>query len=117
MTGSRSELPPPKGLQPAQAETWRDLVAAYPRWSRAELYAFEMFLRLQGQADECEARGDLALALKARTVGFRFWRTLKFTDPAQPAAKVGRPSGSNWNAARKAGAAAVIATIGAQHAE
>jgi hypothetical protein len=113
----RGDVPAPKGLSAAKAAIWRKLTSAYPTWSPAELFAFEMFLKQEDLADERQAAGDLQAAHQAHTIAFRYWRTLRFVDPGQPARKVGRPSGSNWNAARKAGAASVIATIGGRDAE
>jgi hypothetical protein len=65
----------------------------------------------QGLLIEGKAHPLIAARRDALLASARFWRQLKFEDPARPARRPGRPGGDNWSAARKAGAAAWRPTL------
>jgi len=47
-----------------------------------------------------ERLARLKAAGDASTAALRHWRGLRFVDPARPAPRIGRPSGSRWDAPR-----------------
>jgi hypothetical protein len=101
----------PRGLSPKSRGIWRDLTREYGFESH-ELGQLEAALRWQDRSEDLIADVEGAnaddrarlvkLAMDAASTSLRFWRALKFYDPARPARRPGRPSGDQWSAQRKA---------------
>jgi hypothetical protein len=73
---------PHEDFQLEYALTWFDQADVLRREAR----------KLRGR----ERAARLKSAAEASTVGLRHWRTLKFSDPAKPARRPGRPPGKPW---------------------
>jgi hypothetical protein len=94
-------------------------MAAYT-WARHELEVLARALEMADIADAMTTRieadglmvGDgkphplLAARRDALLASARFWRQLRFADPAHPARRPGRPSGPAWHPVSKAAQAA-----------
>ena len=96
---------PPAGLSRWAKEVWRELMAENTfmphevvTFTRA-LTWFDLADALQVEAEGLSGRekdAKLRAAGDASTTGLRFWRTLKFVDPAKPTRRPGRPPGKGW---------------------
>ena len=94
--------PPPAGLSPWAKRVWRELKAAND-FAENETVTFTRALTWFDLSDSllAEAAGlsgrerdaKVKSAGDAATTALRFWRSLKFVDPATPARKPGRPPG------------------------
>ena len=115
---------PPVGFSARSRRLWGDLLAAND-FARHELELLARALEMSDRADEMSAvistQGLLvdgrvhpliAARRDALLASARFWRQLRFVDPAKPARRPGRPSGSEWSPQRRAGAAAQRHTLG-----
>lgn len=104
----------PRGLSAESAGIWRELVSANA-FEAHELPILASALTWRDRSTAWLAESERAAgrerstlrkqALDAATASLRHFKALKFTDPSQPARRPGRPSGQNWNAARKQEAA------------
>ena len=102
---------PPAGLSRASQRVWRELTALHA-FEAHELIAFERALGWWDRSDRwleaseaAEGREQARLvkqSLDAAQTALRYWRVLKFQDPAVPKRRPGRPSGADWSAERKA---------------
>jgi hypothetical protein len=90
----------PEGLSAAKAAIWRRLTDAYD-FTAAETYAFEMYLRHEDRADRLEEEGETKPAHDARTIAFRYWRTLKF-GAGGSSRRIGRRPDTGWSQQRGA---------------
>jgi hypothetical protein len=104
--------PAPRGLSARSRRLWRDLLAAN-HFQRHELEVLERALSMGDEADRMTAlieRDGLLVDGKphplinprrdALLAASRFWRQLKFTDPAKPSRRPGRQPGPGWSAKR-----------------
>jgi hypothetical protein len=94
--------PPPAGLSRRSRARWvrlhelNDFAAHEDDQLERGLKWFDVSDALRLEAEGLRGRerdSKLKAAGDAATVALRFWRTLKFTDPAQPARRPGRPPG------------------------
>jgi hypothetical protein len=102
MTEGRKPLPAPKGLSAVSRTNWRRFTEEYGDWSLAELFTLEKFLRMEDLAEEQQAEGDLTAANQARVIGWRYFRSLKFSS-ASGSKRIGRRPDAGWSPARAAG--------------
>jgi hypothetical protein len=102
---------PPAGLSKWARGVWNTLLTDND-FSDSELVAFTRALRWWDLSDKLLAEAASAgngraqltkLSLDAATSALRHWRTLKFTDPAKPTRRPGRPGGEAWSATRAEG--------------
>jgi hypothetical protein len=115
----------PAGLSRWARGVWARLLEENS-WGEHEILAFTFALRWWDASDAWLAesaattgRDKAALvkqALDAATTALRYWRTLRFTDPATPSRRPGRPSGENWSAARQEAARVARLEPGRPHA-
>src|SRR5262245_44835716 len=101
----------PRGLSAKSREIWRRLTAEYA-FEVHESAQLEAALRWQDRSEELATQASTAnermrprlvkLAMDAASTSLRFWRALKFFDPANPTRRPGRPSDGEWSAQRKA---------------
>jgi hypothetical protein len=104
------QIPPPDDLSEISKALWLEMTATHA-WDRHELVTFEWALKWQDTSRAATEQAKAAkgaelarltkLSLDASTAALRHWRALKFPAP-EGARRPGRPSGSNWSAARKA---------------
>jgi hypothetical protein len=97
---------PPAGLSRWAKGVWRELMAGN-EFTANEVVTFARALTWFDQSDAllAEAAGltgrqkdaKVRAAGDAATAALRFWRGLKFTDPAKPARRPGRPPGGGWS--------------------
>ena len=100
---------PPSGLSPRSRALWTELHSANDfapheddQLERA-LRWYDVADRLLHEAEKLDGRergARLKAAGDAATTGLRHWRTLKFTDPAKPSRRPGRPPGTGWTPMR-----------------
>src|SRR6266542_5325759 len=102
---SNGSQPPPAGLLPLSRALWIDLhevnhFAAHEDYQlEPSLRWFDETARLRDEAEALTGRDRAQrsrAAMDASTTGLRHWRTLKFTDPAKPPRRPGRPPGRGW---------------------
>ena len=96
---------PPKDFSAWARGVWRELMREND-FMPHEVVTFARALRWFDLADalQLEAEGlsgrekdaKLKAAGDASTTGLRFWRTLRFVDPAKPTRRSGRPPGKPW---------------------
>jgi hypothetical protein len=106
---------PPAGLSKWARGVWTTLLRDND-FSDSEIVAFTRALRWWDLSDSLLAEANAAqggaraqmtkLSLDAATSALRHWKVLKFTDPANPSRRPGRPGGVDWSSGRKAGHAA-----------
>jgi hypothetical protein len=83
-----SDFDPHELISFARALTWWDLSDVLLT-EAAALSGRDRLARLKSAGD-------------AATTALRHWRGLRFTSPARPAPRLGRPSGPSWSAVSKA---------------
>ena len=106
---------PPAGLSARSRRLWRDLLDAND-FQRHELEVLARALEMADRADEMskiidrdgllvegKAHPLIAARRDALLASARFWRQLKFTDPAKPSRRPRRPGREAWSAARAEG--------------
>jgi hypothetical protein len=105
---------PPAGLSKWARGVWNALLGDND-FTDSELIPFTRALRWWDLSDKLLAEAATAggaqeqarltkLSLDAATSALRHWRTLRFTDPAKPTRRPGRPGGDGWSAMRTEGA-------------
>jgi len=123
----------PDQQRPRAGRRGRPALSAWAKGVRADLlarndfaahehlplhYALIFFSVADGLVIEAEALTgrERAMRLKAAgdaaTTALRFWRVLRFEDPARPTRRVGRPADDAWSQHRQAGAAAHLRAMG-----
>jgi hypothetical protein len=123
--GTRGPQRPPAGLSKWARGVWSTLLADND-FSDSELVAFTRALRWWDLSDKLLAEAATAesgraqltkLSLDAATSALRHWRVLKFTDPAKPTRRPGRPGGEAWSAQRTEGGRLHRLSVEARRAE
>jgi hypothetical protein len=95
-------IPAPSGLSQWACAVWTELTQRH-NFEAHELIVFERALQWWDRSDAAATAGNSKLAIDAGTAALRHWRLLKFLG-REEARRAGRPSGDNWNAARRAAA-------------
>ena len=111
---------PPSGLSNDARDRWTALQARYVfevheaaafedalRWQDMSRVLFREAKKLKGR----ERSARLKSAADAAVMSLKFFRTLRFVDPARPARGPGRPPGKPWPLA----AVAAVRTLGDAH--
>ena len=102
---------PPAGLSAWAQGWWEELLDGHAFASfeilllEKALLAWDREAKWLAESEAATGREQARLvkqSLDAGQAALRAWKTLRFSDPARPPRRAGRPSGPHWSAVRKA---------------